>query len=242
VLDYREAELGPALIFEYDPDALRLDRYIAQKHPILSLTERLALVRQLGEAMAFAHGKSLFHRGLAPRDILVRNPESDMPRLQITNWQVASRAQGSSAGMAMTKGTEHIGEHLSDPAKLYFAPEAGEGSEGGAAQADVFSLGAIACHIFTGRPPADSPLDLPGRLREGNGLRLSGAMNGVGTWLEEMVRAAQRPSFVIGRAMRASSSTIWRRLKKRHCHPNRRHLRAPIRWLPQLGTFLTEAL
>jgi hypothetical protein len=51
VLDYREAELGPALISEYDPDALRLDRYIAQKHPVLSLTERLALVRQLGDAM-----------------------------------------------------------------------------------------------------------------------------------------------------------------------------------------------
>ena len=29
VLDYREAELGPALVFEYDPDALRLDRFIS---------------------------------------------------------------------------------------------------------------------------------------------------------------------------------------------------------------------
>lgn len=192
VLDYREAELGPALIFEHDPDAHRLDRYLAQKHGVLSLAERLALVRQLGEAMAFAHGKNLFHRGLAPQNVLVRSPESDTPRLQITNWQVASRGEGSSAGMAMT-GTAHIEDHLSDPAKLYFAPEAGEGSEGGAAQADVFSLGAIAYHIFAGRPPADSPLDLPSRLREGNGLRLSGAINGVGTWLEEMVRAATAP-------------------------------------------------
>ena len=66
VLDYREAELGPALIFEHDPDARRLDRYLAQKQTVLSLAERLALVRQLGEAMAFAHGKSLYHRGLAP--------------------------------------------------------------------------------------------------------------------------------------------------------------------------------
>ena len=193
VLDYREAELGPALIFEHDPDARRLDRYLAQKHSVLSLSERLALVRQLGEAMAFAHGKSLYHRGLAPQNILVRNPESTSPRLQITNWQVASRGEGSSAGMAMTRGTAHIEDHLSDPAKLYFAPEAGEGNEAGAAQADVFSLGAIAYHIFAGRPPADSPLDLPNRLREGNGLRLSGAMNGVGTWLEEMVRASTAP-------------------------------------------------
>jgi serine/threonine protein kinase len=158
-----------------------------------SLSERLALVRQLGEAMAFAHGKSLYHRGVAPQNILVRNPESESPRLQITNWQVASRGEGSNAGMAMTRGTAHVEDHLSDPAKLYFAPEAGEGNEGGAAQTDVFSLGAIAYHIFAGRPPADGPLDLPNRLRGGNGLRLSGAVNGVGTWLEEMVRAATAP-------------------------------------------------
>ena len=193
VLDYREAELGPALIFEHDSESRRLDRFLAEKHKILSLAQRLALVRQLGEAMAFAHGKRLYHRGLAPQNILVRNPDSDAPRLQITNWQVASRGEGSSAGLAMTAGTRHIEDHLSDPAKLYLAPEATEGGDEGAAQADVFSLGAIAYHIFSGRPPADSPLDLPTRLREGNGLRLSGAVNGVGTWLEEMVRAATAP-------------------------------------------------
>ena len=106
VLDYREAELGPALIFEHDPDvssARSIPR--AESTRPCSLAERLALVRQLGEAMAFAHGKRLYHRGLAPQNILVRNPDSDTPRLQITNWQVASRGEGSSAGMAMTTGT-----------------------------------------------------------------------------------------------------------------------------------------
>ncbi len=194
VLDYREAELGPALIFEHDPTSLRLDRYLAQKQQTLSLSQRLALLRQLAEAMAFAHGKRLFHRGLAPQNILVRNADTDVPRLQITNWQVASRGEGSSAGMAVTAGTRHVEDHLSDPAKLYLAPEATEGVDEGAAQADVFSLGAIAYTIFAARPPADSPLDLPARLREGGGLRLSGAVNGVGTWLEEMVRVATAPA------------------------------------------------
>ena len=46
-------------------------------------------------------------------------------------------------------------------------------------------------------------------------------MNGADRWLEEMVRAPLRLSFVIapGR-MHASSSTIWPRLKKRHFHPS----------------------
>jgi serine/threonine protein kinase len=194
VIDYREAEQGPALIFEYDPNWLPLDRYLAQKHQSLSLSERLALVRQLGDAMAFAHGKHLYHRGLAPRNVLVSNPDGAAPRLQITNWQVASRGESSSAGLAMTTGTRHVDDYLSDRANLYRAPEADEANEPAAAQADVFSLGAIAYHVFTGRPPADSPLDLPARVREGNGLRLSGSINGVGAWLEETVRVATAPA------------------------------------------------
>lgn len=193
VSDFREADQGPALIFEYDPAALRLDRYLTQKRQTLSLADRLGLVRQLGDAMAFAHAKRLYHRGLAPQNILVRNPDSDTPRLQITNWQVASRGETSSAGMAATTGTLHVDEYLSDPARLYRAPEADEATDLTAAQADVFSLGALAYHVFAGRPPTSSPLDLSALLREGNGLHLSSAINGVSGWLEEMVRVATAP-------------------------------------------------
>lgn len=193
VLDYREAELGPALVFEHDSKAERLDRYLSQKAAGLALDQRLALIRQLGEAMAYAHGKRLYHRGLAPQSIVVRDPESDQPRLQITNWQVASRGAGTNTSAPMTAGTQHVEDHLADPAKIYQAPEAETIRDEGAAQADVFSLGAISYHILTGRPPVTSPLDLPGQLREGNGLLISGAINGAGRWLEEMVRAATAP-------------------------------------------------
>ena len=93
--DYREAELGPALVFEHDPAALRLDRYLRQRLSGLALDQRLALIRQLGEAMAYAHGKRLYHRGLAPQSILVRDPDGERPRLQVTNWQVASRGEAA---------------------------------------------------------------------------------------------------------------------------------------------------
>jgi serine/threonine protein kinase len=192
-LDYREAELGPALVFEYDPNAARLDRYLNQRLAGLALIQRLALIRQLGEAMAYAHGKRLYHRGLAPQSILVRDPEGHAPRLQITNWQVASRSEGTSVGAAMTAGTLHVEDHLADRAKVYLAPDVVADGDEGAARADVFSLGAIAYHILTGRPPVTNPLDLPGRLREGNGLPLSGAMNGAGRWLEELVRVSTAP-------------------------------------------------
>lgn len=108
VLDYREAEMGPALVFEHDPASVRLDRYLVEHNQNLPLTARLGLVRQLAEAMAFAHSKRLFHRGLAPQNILVRNPESDIPRLQIANWEVARREEGSQSGNPMTAGTRDL--------------------------------------------------------------------------------------------------------------------------------------
>jgi hypothetical protein len=74
--------------------------------------------------MAYAHGKRLYNRGLAPQSILVRDPDGDAPRLQISNWQVASRSEGTSVGAAMTAGTLHVEDHLADPAKVYLLPDA----------------------------------------------------------------------------------------------------------------------
>lgn len=191
--DYRESELGPALVFEYDPGALRLDRYLSRNHGTLSLVQRLALIRQLGETMAYAHGKRLYHRGLAPQNVLVRSPDDDAPRLQVINWQVASRGEGAGGGAVTTQGTRHIEDYLSDPAKAYLAPDAAEDAADGAARADVFSLGALAYHILSGRPPARDALELRVLLREGGGLRLSGVVDGVGADLEDVVRISTAP-------------------------------------------------
>jgi serine/threonine protein kinase len=184
VLDFRETELGPALVFEHDPTSIRLDRFLREKLPNLTAEARLGLLRQLAEALGHAHGKRLYHRGLAPQNVLVHGVAEGQPRLQIMNWQVASRAEGSQTAVLVTSGTRNIDDHFGDPAKVYLAPEALSGGEAGA-QADVFSLGAIAYHLFTGRPPADGPLDLPAKLRE--------AVDGIGTFLEDLVRASTAP-------------------------------------------------
>jgi serine/threonine protein kinase len=192
VLDFRETELGPALVFEHDATSIRFDRFLREKLSDLTAEARLGLLRQLAEALGHAHGKRLYHRGLAPQNVLVHGVAEGQPRLQIMNWQVASRAAGSQTAVPVTSGTRNIDDHFGDPAKVYLAPEALSGGEAGA-QADVFSLGAIAYHLFTGRPPADSPLELPAKLREGGGLRLAEAVDGIGTFLEDLVRASTAP-------------------------------------------------
>jgi serine/threonine protein kinase len=192
VLDFRETELGPALVFEHDPASVRLDRFLREKLSDLTAEARLELLRQLAEALGHAHGKRLYHRGLAPQNILVRGVSEHEPRLQIMNWQVASRGEGSQTAIPATSGTRNIDGHFGDLAKVYLAPEALSGGETGAA-ADVFSLGAIAYHLFTGRPPAENPLDLPAKLREGGGLRLAQTVDGIGTFIEDLVRASTAP-------------------------------------------------
>jgi serine/threonine protein kinase len=147
VLHFEESELGPALVFEHDPAAMRLDQLLAQHLQDRTLEARLDLLRQLAVGLGYAHGKRLYHQGLTPQNILVRDPASDRPRVQIMNWQVAIRGEGNTSISAMTMGTGNLDDHFADLAKVYLAPESlGAHTESGP-RADVFSLGAIAYHL-----------------------------------------------------------------------------------------------
>ena len=58
---------------------------------------------------------------------------------------------------------------------------------------DVFSLGAIAYHIFSGVPPAANALELSNRLRETKGLQISSVLNGAGEALQYLVQFSTHP-------------------------------------------------
>ena len=80
-----------------------------------------------------------------------------LPAFRSRTGRSRAVVSGTSAGGAATSGTQHVEDHLTDPAKVYHAPEAVAGGDEGAARADVFSLGAIAYHILAGRPPVSQP-------------------------------------------------------------------------------------
>ena len=69
--NFTEHELGPALILEHDPLAIRLDHFLAQQQDKLSIDTRLDLVRQIAEVVRYAHDKKIIHRALSPQSILV---------------------------------------------------------------------------------------------------------------------------------------------------------------------------
>src|SRR5262249_3505515 len=60
VLDYKDTERGPALIFEHDPKALRLDHFARERGSKIGTEGRLDLLRQIAEAIQYAHEKRLY--------------------------------------------------------------------------------------------------------------------------------------------------------------------------------------
>lgn len=195
---FTEHELGPALLFEHDPQCVRLDHYLAQQKDKLSVETQLDLIRQIAEVVRYAHEKRVIHRGLCPRSILVSRTADDRPRVKVFNWQVGYRNASSSSGVSLAvSATSHVDRLVDDTATAYMAPESLTEREfddvGNGEHLDVFSLGAIAYHIFSGVAPAANAVELSEKLRETRGLQISSVMNGASEWLQEMVRCATHP-------------------------------------------------
>ncbi len=167
-------EGGPALIFRHDPRAMRLDHYVAQFGPELAPRARVGLIRQLGDAMAYAHGRRLYHRALSARSVLVvpgrphRGEGEDAawlrPVVQISDWQVAAR-EADSAGrfsgigahaLADAMITSHLDAHVDRTAEPYLAPELHTPGADPIAL-DVFGLGALTYLLLSGEPPEAAP-------------------------------------------------------------------------------------
>jgi len=196
VLDYTEHELGPALIFRHHTEAVRLDHFMAQNGAKLGVGDRLSLTRQIAEALKYAHEKRVVHRAISPQSVLVSRPESPERTIQIFNWQAGLRLAGttSSKGLPLVTPTLHPEQLIEDAATVYMAPEAitEPGSLG--EHLDIFSLGAIAYHIFTGQPPAGNLFELSEKLRVGSGLTVAAVLDGAIDELEELIQFSTCPS------------------------------------------------
>ncbi|MBK5968538.1 MULTISPECIES: BREX system serine/threonine kinase PglW [Thiorhodovibrio] len=203
--EYQQHDQGPALLYEYDPAALRLDHFLTERgagQP-LDTQDALALLRQIAEAVRFAHGKRLYHRALSPQSIFVRHEDAGTLSARIANWATARRALSSETQTrAQTRpqtrlALSHLSGLVQEEAGPYLALEAHAEALGGAASdsvyLDVFSLGAIAYLLFTGQPPAANDLELQDKLSSGTGLQVTDALNGACTELQYLIQYATHP-------------------------------------------------
>lgn len=191
--EYKETAQGPALVFDHDPRAQRLDHLLRDRGAQLTLSQRLQLVRDIAEVLRHAHGRRLYHRALGPQSILVHGIDAGALVPRLMNWQTASRSAGEADTQHRTTGTRHVEAYVEDPGLVYLAPEALRGDAAPGAALDVFSLGAITFHVFGGQPPAGSVLELQQRLRAGPGLRLSDVLDSCAGSLQALVQRATDP-------------------------------------------------
>ena len=182
----------PALIFDHPETSVRLDHYLELRKEDrdggqMTVRERLELLRQVAEAIQYAHRKKIIHRALTPQSVLVE-PSSDpttAPNIHVYNWQAA-------LDRARQTGTRHIMGYMADASAVYTAPEVSTGQRIGEAT-DVWGLGTIAYLLFVGEPPAEDHGALISLLMKRQGLSLTARLDGIPEALEQLVFNATRP-------------------------------------------------
>ena len=192
-----DAEQGPAIVFEHDPTAERLDHFLERGGDELASDVRLHMLRQLAETLQYAHERRLYHRCLSPQRVLVTKPDAQRPQLQIFDWQTGKHIPGQNGTTPSTGSTTSIGPPADSADAVYLAPETSLGGLD-ACKLDLFSLGTIAYRLFTGKAPAPNVEALHSRLSTGHGLKLSDELDGAPESLQLVVECATDPD-VTGR-------------------------------------------
>ncbi|AXB42697.1 BREX system serine/threonine kinase PglW [Amycolatopsis albispora] len=182
---------GPAILFRHRSDDLRLDSYLAVHGEHLGADVRLDMVRQLAEAVRYAHSRSLYHRALAARSVYVSaNEDGSRPVMRIIDWQAAAR-DFDTTGFSSIGNTSLPGEHVSNSADVYLAPEV-DTPFADPVDLDVFGLGAIAYFVATGQPPAAQRSGLIERLTTDKGLHPYAVSDVVSDPLDALIFDATR--------------------------------------------------
>ncbi|MYU55018.1 MULTISPECIES: BREX system serine/threonine kinase PglW [Streptomyces] len=193
-------EAGPALTFDHHPERLHLDEFLDRWGGKLNLEDRLALVRQIAEAIKYAHAKRLYHRALTPRSIhviprhkggagreLSEEERWQRPVMQVSDWQLASRTVTSS-GVSLAPSTVSDGS-VDDASDPYLAPEL-TAPKADPARMDVYGIGTLAYLLTTGSAPAATRAELQARAESGERLAPSAVEDGIPPFLDDLIDAA----------------------------------------------------
>ncbi|MCP5011171.1 MAG: BREX system serine/threonine kinase PglW, partial [Aestuariibacter sp.] len=191
--DYQQHDHGPALVYEHDADYQRLDHWLLDgfKDSRLETMQAINLLRAIAEAVQYAHGQKLYHRALSPHSIYVKPLSEDKYTIKIANWSTAERIYETQT--RQISAFSHLSRMVQDDVGPYVALESHAAGETDGVHMDVFSIGALAYHLFTGKKPAENDLELQDKLSRGNGLQITDEVNGASEMLQYLVQYATHP-------------------------------------------------
>lgn len=123
-------------------------RDLLDRESPLGEDEAIRIVRELADALEYAHGEGVIHRDLKPENILMTRGHA-----MLTDFGIA-RASGAGHGDDVTALTQ-VGSALGTPA--YMSPEVAAGDSDAGPASDVYALGCILWEMLTGEPVFDGP-------------------------------------------------------------------------------------
>src|SRR5256714_2434918 len=112
----------------------------------LPVGETVRILRDVCDALAYAHGRGVVHRDIKPDNVLLSGRHA-----LVTDFGVAKAVQESNGATALTS----VGVALGTPA--YMAPEQATADPHTDHRADLYAVGALAYEMLTGRPPFTAP-------------------------------------------------------------------------------------
>jgi serine/threonine-protein kinase len=112
------------------------------RHGALGVPDALRLIREVADALAYAHRQSVVHRDVKPENVLISGEHA-----LVTDFGVAKAVRGAADGIGATT----TGMALGTPA--YMAPEQAAADPHVDGRADLYSLGVMAYEILTGVQP-----------------------------------------------------------------------------------------
>jgi serine/threonine-protein kinase len=149
IYDYGRSEDGTFYyVMEYLPGLNLSD--LVESHGPLPAGRAIHLLLQTCEALAEAHSQGLIHRDLKPGNIYAAHRGGVFDVAKLLDFGLAKPLRD---GEAETADLTQAGSITGSP--LYMSPEQATGEDRPDARSDIYSLGAVAYFLLTGRPPFD---------------------------------------------------------------------------------------
>ena len=148
IFDYGRTDDGTFYyVMEYLPGLSISD--LVTEHGPLTADRVVHLLRQTCHALREAHGQGLIHRDIKPGNIFAAQRGGVFDVAKLLDFGLVKTLDPQSQPIDITQEGSITGS------PLYMSPEQATGSSEPDARSDIYSLGAVAYFMLTGRPPFD---------------------------------------------------------------------------------------